>query len=67
MFTLFKVSLFIGAVVNLYYLNKNSDDYELQIKEGKLRLRQLFIGVAFTLLLWPVAIYNNEVRKKKDD
>lgn len=67
MFALFKISLFIGAVVNLYYLNKNADRYERRIKDGKLHLRQLFLGVALTLLLWPIAIYNNEVRNKKKE
>lgn len=59
------VWLIIGLLVNVYYLIKNKIEYQEKIYNKKLKKRQLVLGIFLTLMLWPIAIYNNEIRKKK--
>lgn len=54
-----------GQFVNVYYLIKNGEEYSKQIREGKLKSTQVMLGVFLTMFLWPVTIYNQEIRQKR--
>ena len=61
---IFGMWLLIGFIVHKYYLLK--DDMKLfnEYREGKYDLGAYVRGFVLTLLLWPIAIINNEFRGK---
>lgn len=61
---LLKLSILIGMIVNVYYLYTKGDDYAKALEDGKLTVVRLFLGMFLTILFWPIAIYNNEFRRK---
>lgn len=53
-----------GMVVALYYLVKNAQEYSNRIHDKELTYKRVLLGVILTWFLWPITIYNNEVRLK---
>ena len=57
--------LIIGTLVNFYYHFKYAEKYSKQLMSGEISVGKLMLGGFLTILLWPVAIYNNEFKKGK--
>lgn len=53
-----------GFIVNIFYFSLKHELYTKSIKEGEINVKSLMIGFILTLFLFPVTIYNNEIRKK---
>ena len=56
---------FLGLLTNVYYFYKKHNEYTSLIKEGKITVKSLIIGFILTTILFPIAIYNNEIRRNK--
>ena len=56
--------LFLGMATNTYYLHTKNKEYMAMMVSGELTEIRLAMGIALTIVLWPVAIFNNEFRKK---
>jgi hypothetical protein len=55
--------LTMGFLTNIYYLVTKRKLYETMLENEEIKPVNLFIGVILTFLMWPISIYNNEIRK----
>lgn len=63
---LFFIWPILGFVVWSYYMFiHNNGAYARAYENGEYSTSQFMIGFFGTILLWPVAIYNNEIRRKR--
>lgn len=56
--------LALGTIVNIYYHVTKAEEYGRRIMSGELKPHHFILGGFLTIFFWPVAIYNNEIRKK---
>ena len=40
------------------------EEYAKKLMDGEVSVGQFMLGGFLTIILWPIAIYNNEFRKK---